>query len=81
MFSGSADVSAAGSDTLSALTSFNRANTLALRDSDTFCNDGSRWYADQLTCRRGADDVAQCSGSSRGAYGPVSWTVNLHKLN
>ena len=58
-----------------------QGNTLALRDSDTFCNDGSRWYADQLTCRRGADDVAQCSGSSRGAYGPVSWTVNLHKLN
>ena len=29
----------------------------------------------------GADDVAQCSGSSHGAFGPVSWTVNLHKLN
>jgi hypothetical protein len=54
---------------------------LRLRDSDTTCNDGSRWYADQLVCRRGADDVALCSGSSRGAYGPVSWTVNLHKLN
>jgi hypothetical protein len=56
-------------------------SALRLRDGDTNCNDGSRWYADQLVCRRGADDVAQCSGSSRGAYGPVSWTVNLHKLN
>jgi hypothetical protein len=54
---------------------------LRLRDGDTTCNDGSHWYADQLICRRGADDVAQCSGSSRGAFGPVSWTVNLHKLN
>jgi len=54
---------------------------LRLRDGDTTCNDGSHWYADQLVCRRGADDVAQCSGSSRGAFGPVSWTVNLHKLN
>lgn len=53
---------------------------LRLRDADTTCNDGSRWYADQLTCQRGADDVAQCSGSSRGAFGPTTWTVNLHKL-
>jgi hypothetical protein len=55
--------------------------TLMLRDADTTCNDGSRWYADRLICQRGADNVAQCSGSSRGAYGPTSWTVNLHKLN
>jgi hypothetical protein len=54
---------------------------LRLRDGDTTCNDGSHWYADQLVCRRGVDDVAQCSGSSRGAFGPVSWTVNMHKLN
>jgi hypothetical protein len=54
---------------------------LRMRDTDTTCNDGSHWYADQLVCRRGADDVAQCSGASQGAYGPVSWTVNLHKLN
>lgn len=54
---------------------------LRLRDADTTCNDGSRWHADQLICQRGADDVAQCSGSSRGAFGPTSWTVNLHKLN
>jgi hypothetical protein len=55
---------------------------LRLRDADTTCNDGSRWYADQLTCQRGADDVAQCSGSSRGgSSGPTAWTVNLHKLN
>ncbi len=55
---------------------------LRLRDADTNCNDGSRWYADQLVCRRGADDVAQCSGSSRGGmFGPTTWTVNLHKLN
>ena len=54
---------------------------LKLRDADTTCNDGSHWYADQLVCRRGADDVAQCSGTSRSAFGPVSWTVNLHKLN
>jgi hypothetical protein len=56
-------------------------STLRVRDSDSSCNDGSRWYADQLVCRRGADNVAQCSGASRGAFGPVSWTVNLHKLN
>jgi hypothetical protein len=54
---------------------------LALRDGDTTCNDGSHWYADQLTCQRGADNVAFCSGSSRGAYGPTSWTVNLHKVD
>jgi hypothetical protein len=54
---------------------------LRVRDTDTTCNDGSHWYADQLVCRRGADDVAQCSGASHGASGPVSWTVNLHKLN
>jgi hypothetical protein len=54
---------------------------LRLRDGDTTCNDGSRWYADQLVCRRGAGDVAQCSGTSYGTYGPVSWTVNLHKLD
>ncbi|MBX9946018.1 MAG: hypothetical protein K2Y40_18230, partial [Reyranella sp.] len=54
---------------------------LRLRDADTTCNDGSRWYADQLVCQRGADNVAQCSGNSRSAFGPVSWTVNLHKLN
>ncbi len=53
---------------------------LRLRDADTNCNDGSRWYADQLVCQRGADDVAQCSGSSRGAFGPTAWTVNMHKL-
>lgn len=56
-------------------------SSLRVRDGDSTCNDGSRWYADQLVCRRGADDVAQCSGASRGAYGPVTWTVNLHKLN
>ena len=55
---------------------------LALRDADSTCNDGSRWFADQLNCQRGADNVAQCSGRSRDAYGRlVSWTVNLHKLN
>jgi hypothetical protein len=55
---------------------------LRLRDADTNCNDGSHWYADQLVCQRGADDVAQCSGSSRGGtFGPTTWTVNLHKLN
>ena len=54
---------------------------LRVRDTDTTCNDGSHWYADQLVCHRGADDVAQCSGASQGAFGPVSWTVNLHKLN
>jgi hypothetical protein len=54
---------------------------LRLRDADTNCNDGSRWYADQLVCQRGADNVAQCNGNSRGALGPASWSVNLHKLN
>ena len=60
---------------------FDSGGVLHMRDADTTCNDGSHWYADQLVCRRGADDVAQCSGTSRGAFGPVSWTVNLHKLN
>jgi hypothetical protein len=55
---------------------------LRLRDADTSCNDGSQWYADSLVCQRGADNVAQCSGSSRNAYGSaVTWTVNLHKLD
>ncbi len=46
------------------------------------CNDGSRWFSDQLVCQRGADNVAVCSGQSRNAYGaPVRWSVNLHKLN
>jgi hypothetical protein len=55
-------------------------STLMLRDADTTCNDGSHWFADRLVCQRGAGDVAQCSGNSRGTYGPVSWSVNLHKL-
>jgi hypothetical protein len=55
--------------------------TLRLRDADTTCNDGSHWYADSLVCQRGADNVAQCSGNSRGAFGPTSWQVNLHKIN
>ena len=55
---------------------------LRLRDSDSTCNDGSRWFADQLVCQRGADNVAICSGESRNAYGaPVRWSVNLHKIN
>lgn len=55
---------------------------LRLRDADSTCNDGSRWFADQLVCQRGADNVAICSGQSRNAYGaPVRWSVNLHKLN
>ncbi|MBP6766718.1 MAG: hypothetical protein KA171_03000 [Reyranella sp.] len=55
---------------------------LRLRDADSTCNDGSRWFADQLVCQRGADNVAVCSGQSRNAYGaPVRWSVNLHKLN
>ena len=56
-------------------------STLRLHDADTTCNDGSHWYADQLVCQRGADNVAQCSGNSRGAFGPTSWQVNLHKIN
>ena len=55
---------------------------LALRDGDATCNDGSHWYADSLVCQRGADNVAFCTGNSQGGTrGPVSWTVNLHKLN
>ena len=54
---------------------------LALRDQDTTCNDGSHWYADQLVCRRGADNVADCYGRSQGPLGPTSWIVNLHRLN
>ena len=55
--------------------------SLALRDSDTTCNDGSHWYADQLVCQRGANGVADCTGRSQGRYGPAAWTVNLHKIN
>ena len=55
--------------------------TLLLRDADTQCNDGSDWYADQLVCHPGADNVAFCSGQSRGSFGRATWTVNLHKLN
>lgn len=54
--------------------------TLRIRDADSSCNDGSRWFADQLVCQRGADNVALCSGRSQGVFGPVTWTVNLHKL-
>ena len=56
-------------------------STLRLQDSDTRCNDGSHWYADQLVCQRGADNVASCGGRSQGAFGPTSWNVNLHKLD
>ncbi len=31
---------------------------LRLRDADSTCNDGSRWFSDQLVCQRGADNVA-----------------------
>jgi len=59
---------------------FNGPN-LALRDNDTTCSDGSHWYADQLVCQRGADNVADCYGRSQGAFGPTSWIVNLHRVN
>jgi hypothetical protein len=59
---------------------FNGPN-LALRDQDTTCNDGSHWYADQLVCQRGNDNVADCFGRSQGAFGPTSWIVNLHRVN
>ena len=59
---------------------FNGPN-LALRDQDTTCNDGSHWYSDQLVCRRGANDVADCYGRSQGAFGPTAWIVNLHRVN
>ena len=41
---------------------------LRIRDGDSSCNDGSRWYADQLVCQRGADNVAQCSGRSQARW-------------
>ena len=40
---------------------FDGGGVLRLRDADTTCNDGSHWYADQLVCRRGADDVANAA--------------------
>jgi hypothetical protein len=58
---------------------FNGSN-LALRDQDTTCNDGSHWYADQLVCQRGANNVADCYGRSNGANGPAAWIVNLHQV-
>ena len=56
--------------------------TLRLRDRDSNCNDGSHWFADQLVCTRGPDNVANCSGNSHDAFGrPVNWPVNLHRLD
>lgn len=53
---------------------------LRIRDSDTQCSDGTKWYADVLDCRRGADDVAECSGESTTPQGKHSWTVKLRRV-
>jgi hypothetical protein len=53
---------------------------LRVRDSDTRCSDGTQWYADNLDCRRGADDVAECSGQSSTPSGVHTWTVRLNRL-
>ena len=39
--------------------------TLRLRDGDTTCNDGSRWYADQLVDRKSTRLNSSHSGESR----------------
>ena len=53
---------------------------LRIRDSDTKCSDGTTWYADNLDCRRGANDVAQCSGKATTTVGTDTWTVRLHRV-
>ncbi len=44
-------------------------SNLRLRDADTTCNDGSHWYADQLICQRGADNVANAAATRRAPSG------------
>lgn len=53
---------------------------LRIRDSDTKCSDGTSWYADNLDCRRGANDVAECSGQATTTVGTDTWTVKLHRV-
>lgn len=53
---------------------------LRIQDSDTKCSDGSGWYADHLDCRRGANDVAECSGQATTTVGTDTWTVKLHRV-
>ncbi|HTR85470.1 MAG TPA: hypothetical protein VMI56_13400 [Reyranella sp.] len=53
---------------------------LRIDDADTTCTDGSSWWADHLTCRRGSDGVALCSGTSNMAGRTHTWTVQLHRL-
>ncbi len=54
---------------------------LRIRDADTKCTDGSQWFADNLECRRGADNVAQCSGkASNGRGGIDTWTSRLNRV-
>lgn len=53
---------------------------LRIQDSDTKCSDGTAWYADHLDCRRGANDVAECSGQATTTAGTDTWTVKLHRV-
>lgn len=52
---------------------------LRIRDSDSRCSDGSNWYADNLECAKGADNVAQCSGRADTPDGRHTWTVRLNR--
>lgn len=54
---------------------------LHIRDSDTTCSDGSAWFADDLSCRRAGDEVAECSGQAATPRGTTSWMVKLHRVN
>ena len=55
---------------------------LRIRDSDTKCTDGSQWFADSLECRRGAGNIAQCSGTANnGRGGTDSWTSRLNRVD
>jgi len=51
------------------------ADSFVIEDADATCSDGSQWYQDRLTCRRGASGAAECSGESVGAQ----WEVRLRK--
>ncbi len=53
---------------------------MIIRDSDTTCTNGGRWWADNLVCRRSEGGIAQCSGTSHDDIGPTSWTVLLNRV-
>lgn len=53
---------------------------LRIQDSNITCTDGTGWFADHLDCRRGANDVAECSGEATTTDRTDKWTVRLHRV-